>query len=377
MAISLYFSDIMKLSAEERNERIHVLLAGLIKEAKGKKDITYPTPFTKEEVETLFMSHIWGHREILLTILLARILDPKFKASEDFYACNPRSIYEKPIRELLRKNGIPHKKSGPLNVAKNSQKIDEVWAHNKRGDGMALVVAKLVQKIESVPATKLQSFALAFVQRYLLEAKKVAKLSVKVRPTQDPVFLAQLCIDLVINVPDGGATPQFLLGTLIECFNAGNKSGIKTTGHLDSVSTTNTTSKKPGDVIEEFPDSSKRIYEVTVKEFSHDRMIESYEAIKAFDKEGKTTEVYVICREQDAPSDMEQSESSYLLGTVKYQDLIYYFVDIFEWMQEKLLFMTIESRGEFYKTLVSHINEVNTSEKVKKYFSEWHQSHSV
>lgn len=368
----------MKLSAEERNDRIYSLLAGLIKDAKATKEIGYLAPFTKDEVETLFISHIWGHREILLTILLARMLDPKFKASKDFYACNPRSIYEKPIRELLRKNGIPHKKSGPLNVAKNSKKIDEVWAHNKRGDGMALIVAKLVKKIETVPASELQQFAVAYVQRYLLEAKKVAKLKFKISTTEDPVFLYKLCHDLIVNVPDGGTTPQFIVGSMIESFNTGNSNGIKTSGHLDSVSTTNTTSKKPGDIMEEYVDSSKRIYEVTVKQFTLDRMIESYEAIKVFDKEGKIAEVFVVCREEDIPEDIEKHpKTSYLLGTAKYQDMFYYFVDVFEWMQEKLLFMTIESRGKFYTNLVAHINEINTSEKVKLYFSEWHQAHSA
>jgi hypothetical protein len=147
---------------------------------------------------------------------------------------------------------------------------------------------------------------------------------------------------------------------------------------MDSVSTTNTTSKKPGDIIEEFSDSSKRIYEVTVKPFSSDRMIESYEAIKAFDKENKIVEVFVICRKEDVPKEVEKRSSNYyLLGTAKYQDMLYYFVDIFEWIEEKLLYMTIESRGRFYSALAEHINQINTSEKVKRYFSEWHQAHSL
>ena len=359
----------MKLSAEERNKKIYSLLANLIK---------YPAPFEKEEVETLFVSHIWGHREILLTILLARLLEPKFKASQNFYDCNPRSIYEKPIRELLRKCGIPHKKSGPLNVAKNSQKINETWAHNKRGDGMALVVAKLVKKIESVSAATLNKFALAYVQRYLLEGIKVAKLKFKIKTTEDPVFLFKLSHDLIVNMPDGGTTPQILVGFLLDNFNIGNQSSIKTTGHLDSVSTTNTTSKKAGDITEEFSDSTKRIYEITVKSFSADRMIESYEAIKAFDPDSKISEVFVICRKEDMPAEAEKhAGSTYLIGTAKYQDMVYYFVDIFEWIQEKLLFMTIKSRGTFYSDLVNHINEIGTSEKVKHYFSEWHEAHPL
>lgn len=368
----------MRLTADERNKQIHNLFAAFIKQGKSKKAIEYPAPFTKEEVEKLFTSHIWGHREILLTILLARILDPKFKASEDFYACNPRSIYEKPIRALLNANGIPHKKSGPLNVAKNIQKINAVWAHNKRGDGMALVTAELVAKIENVSKAKLEKFALAYVQRYLLEAKRVAKLKFKAQPTQDAFLLASLCKDIISDVPDGGAMPQLIVGLLIEHFNEGNGSRIKTSGHLDSVSTTNTTSKKPGDVVEEFPDGSGRIYEITVKAFSTDRMMESYEAVRAFDPKGTITEVFVVCRKQDVPDEAEgRSGSSYLLGSAKYQDVVYYFIDIYEWIKERLLFMPAEIRSKFYEDFVRHINQIGTSEGVKRYFSEWHRSHLV
>jgi len=367
----------MRFSASERNARIYDLLEELIRVGKTKKELVYSTPFEKEEVEKLFISHIWGHREILLTIILARLIDPRFKASKDFYECNPRSIYEGPIRELLREHGIPHKKSGPLNVAKNSKKIDDTWAHNKRGDGMALNVSKLVKKIESVSEKALYDFAVAYVQRYLLEGKRVAKLTFKIKTTEDPMFLYELCKDLVTDTPDGGATPQFIIGALIDNFNKGNHSPIKTTGYSDSVSTTNTTSKKPGDVMEEFSDSTKRIYEITVKPFTADRMIESYESIKEFDKEGKITEVFVICRKEDVPLEVEKIiSSSNLLGTAKYQDVIYYFIDIFGYVREKLVSMTIEARGRFYTDLGDYVNQLNTSEKVKRYFSEWHQSHS-
>lgn len=368
----------MKLSAEARNAKIHSLLADLIKEAKGRKEITHPSPFVKEEVEALFASHIWGHREITLTIILARMLDPKFKASEDFYASNPRSIYEHPIRELLRKHGIPHKKSGPLNVAKNSQRIDETWAHNKRGDGMALVVAKLVKKIEAASPAVLRKFALAYVQRYLLEAIKVAKLKHKVRSVEDPLYLYQLAHDMIVNVPDGGTTAQLIAGVLIENFNASHGNAVKTGGHTDSVSATNTTSGKPGDITEELKGSATRIYEITTKAFSIDRMIESYEAIKAWDKEGKITEALVICRKEDVPAEATKLTSNpYLIGMTKYQDIIYYFVDVFAWTQERLLFMPATGRAKFYSDLAAHVNQLNTSEKVKRYFSEWHREHPV
>lgn len=368
----------MRLSAEERNKKIYSLLQGLLNNAKNVKNIEYPSPFTKTEVESLFMSHIWGHREITLTIILARMIDPSFKASENFYDCNPRSIYEKPIRELLRKYGIPHKKSGPLNVAKNIQKIDETWAHNKRGDGMALAVANIVKKIESVPPSKLEAFAFAYVQRYLLEAKRVSKLKVKITPNKDPLFLTKLCTDLINEVPDGGATPQYVVGLIMDRYHKGNGSPNIVSGYLDSVSSTNTTSKKAGDVSEFFSDGQERIYEVTVKPFSADRMMESYESVKDYDKEGKILEVYVICRKQDVLEVAKfKDHQGYLLGETVYQDIHYYFVDIIEWVAEKLLFMTSGERANFFTALVGKVNETNTSEKVKVYFNEWLSKHSV
>ncbi len=369
----------MKVSADERNKKVEMLLSDFIKKAEAKKNIEYPKPFNLEEVEKLFLSHIWGHREITLTILMARLIDPSFKASKDFYSCNPRSLYEKPIRSLLRKYNIPHKKSGPLNVAKNIQKIDEDWAKNKRGDGMALVVAQLVKKIETVSNVVLQKFILAYVQRYIQEAKKVAKLKFKIKKIQDPLYLFTLCRDLIMVVPDGGSSPQIITGLLLEHSNLSNHNKIQISGYKDSVSTTNTTSKKPGDLIELLSNGIKRVYEVTVKEFSIDRLIESYESIKAYDKSNKITEVFVICRKKDVPLSFvtNDNESTFLVGFTKNQDIVYYFVDIFEWIQEKLIFMPIEGRGNFYSDLVNYINDINTSEKVKTYFKEWHAAKSI
>jgi hypothetical protein len=131
--------------------------------------------------------------------------------------------------------------------------------------------------------------------------------------------------------------------------------------------------------MEEFSNGSKRIYEITVKPFSEDRMIESYVAIKAFDKESQVSEVFVICRKEDAPKEIEKHYvvSSYLLGTAEHQDMLYYFIDIFEWMREKLLFMMPKSRSSFYADLGTYINQTDTSEKVKLYFNKWHQAHPL
>lgn len=77
-----------KLTAGQRNAEVYRMLSGLLKNVKSVG--AYPKSFDKKEIESLFLTSIWGHREIILTIVMARLMDPNFKASEDFYACNPR-----------------------------------------------------------------------------------------------------------------------------------------------------------------------------------------------------------------------------------------------------------------------------------------------
>jgi hypothetical protein len=180
----------IKLSPDKRNAEIYRILSGFLKDKNP--ETKFSEPFRPEEVESLFQTPIWGHREIILTIILARLIDPSFKASEDFYRCNPRSIFEKPIRKALREYGIPHRKSGPLNVAKNSKKINRDWATDKHGGGIAMNVVKIVKEIESVPETKLKKFASAYITRYKAEAKRIKEMDVKLPPQENPVYISKL-----------------------------------------------------------------------------------------------------------------------------------------------------------------------------------------
>src|SRR3989344_9211577 len=203
-----------KTSANERNKIVYLLLRTFL---KNKKTIVkFSKPFEFNEVESLFLTSIWGHREIVLTILLARLIDPKFKASENFYACNPRSLFEQPIRKALREYGIPHRKSGPLNVAKNSKKINRDWATDKHGGVIAMNVVKIVKKIESVSEVELKKFASAYVARYRQEAKRIKEMQVNLPPQENPIHISKLCVDLINSVPDGGATLQIIVGLLLE-----------------------------------------------------------------------------------------------------------------------------------------------------------------
>ena len=359
----------MDKSANARNDKILGILNNYFENAN---DPVFEKPFDSGEVNILFTTPVWGHRELVLTILLTRLIYPEYKATENLYQHHPRSVYEKPIRTSFRKFGIPHKKSGPLNVAKNIKRLNMDWATDKNDEKVAVSAVKIVEKIEAVSVAELKRFAQAYISRYKQEALRVKDLEVDLPAQENPIYIAELCVDLINNVPDGGATAQFIIGALMEMTNEARGNEVTVAGHLDSVSATNTTSKKPGDIIETIADTGDEIvYEITTKAFNDDRMRESHEAITDYGK--KIADVFVICRAADVPDSLEISATSYLMATTQFKELSYYFVNIYQYIQGALLFVTTDDRSDFYDELVEYINDINRSEKVKLFFSEWHK----
>lgn len=112
--------------SEKRNVKIDNLMEELIQ--KAQKDEFKIKTSEEWKLKTVCATTIWGFREILLVICVARIMDSSFSASTNFYACNPRALFEGPIRNALSRVGIPHRKSGPLNIAKATVGINQQWA---------------------------------------------------------------------------------------------------------------------------------------------------------------------------------------------------------------------------------------------------------
>lgn len=353
-----------------RNERVYKLLKQHLSNVTEHPQ--FRPPFSVDDVELLFTTSIWGHRELVLTILLTRLIYPEYKATEDLYAHNPRSVYEKPIRKAFREFGIPHKKSGPLNVAKNIKRLNIDWATGKHGEKVALAAVKIVEKIEAASAGELERFAAAYISRYKLEATRIKDMKVILPPQENPIYIASLCTDLINNVPDGGATAQFIIGLLMEVSKQARGSSVVVSGYMDSVSATNTTSKKPGDVIETTENGKEIVYEITTKPFTDDRLIESHESVRAYRDD--IPDVIVICRPSDIPSALEISPTAFLMASTQYKELSYYFVNIYDYIQSSILLVTTNARRTFYQDLITYVNDINRAEKVKIYFKEWHES---
>jgi len=367
------------MTVSQRNTQITSIMADFFSQAS--KDNYKIDQTNAETLEPLFQTDAWGFREILLVIAIARLIDNKFQASKALYEYNPRSLYEGPIRSALLSTHIPHRKSGPLNIAKAAVAINKQWAAQRRPSNIALHLVMVVERIEKMSVDQLKKFTLDLHARFLQEASRIADLSVETEPEADPNYLFSLCEKLIKEVPDAGNTPQRITGLLLEEYHLGFDSGIKILGHEDRASVTSTTSKKPGDIMEQLADDTiATCYEITVKPFNKARLIESYDTVNQYNNEhgSEISEVIVICRKQDAhPEITPGTVNSFYLGKVEYQNMTYHFIDIFEWIISQLLRMTPISRLNFFEKLKQYINDPNTAEKVKVFFMQWHREHSV
>lgn len=363
------------MNAADRDSQISTILDNHFELAKSIIDITV-NPADTAELENIFSTTAWGYREIILVIIIGRMLNDKYSASSAFYSTNPRPMYEGPIRRQLQANHIPHRKSGPLNVAKAAIGINEQWAAQRRPREVAQDVVVLVKKIDEYNSDQLSQLLTALLRRFLMEADRIDSLMIEVSPESDPQFLSDIATDLITKVPDGGNTPQKIVGILMQAYHDDLQSGIVIHGYEDSASVTNTTSKKPGDITEELLDGTViKVYEITVKKFDEARIIESYQSIKAYSNSHQSpiTEVIVICRKQDAVELTDKGASLYF-GKYQYQDMTYHFMDIDSWITAQLLRMSTDARLAYYESLSTYINESNTSEAVKLRWIELHTS---
>lgn len=366
-------------TTDERNERVHKILESLYKRSIDA-DVKIDESAYKYSLDKLFSTTAWGFREILLVVIIGMRLDRSFKASTGLYDCNPRAIYEGPIKEFLIEKEIPHRKSGPLNVAKATVGLDMTWAAQRRPSDVAEEVVNLVNFMEtdnSEAETRVNNVGTSLLRRLIAYSNSIEALAVTIDPTSDPEFLYRLCFELITKTPDAGNTPQKIAAYLLKNYHTSLHTGVVVTGEDDRASVTSTTSKKPGDINEETPEGViRKVYEITVKHFDLARIRDSYDCVSIYnDANGADIhEIIVICRKEDCPPDIKLSGLHGYLGHYAYQDMIYYYWDIYEWIANTLQRMTNEGRIGFYLNLNSYIDDINTSESVKKLWKKLHEN---
>lgn len=365
-------------STDERNEKVCKILDALYAKAADAGATIDETAY-KDSLDKLFSTTAWGFREILLVVIIAMRLDNSFRASTGLYDCNPRAIYEGPIKEFLIEKDIPHRKSGPLNVAKATVGLDMTWAAQRRPSDVAEEVVHLVDFMETDDGKtdeKIKNVGASLLRRLISYSNNLATLSVEIEPSANPDFLYHLCYELITKTPDAGNTPQKIAYLLLNSYHRISfiNPDIIVTGGDDRASVTSTTSKKPGDINEECNGKIYKVYEITVKHFDLARIRDSYDCVSIYNNNSsdEINEIVVICRPEDCPHDMASSGLHGYLGHYNYQNIMYYFWDIFEWIANTLQRSTPEGRKFFYMSLNGYINETNTAESVKKLWQQLH-----
>jgi hypothetical protein len=364
---------VFNVSAESRNLAVQELTKKFLNSKKidqGK----IPTE-VNSDLELVFNSEKRSFREIVFTINLARILDLNFKSTKDLYACNPRPVYEQGIKPILDSNGVPCTQSGPLNVTKATKAITDQWAAMKSPKEVGMATYRLAKYIDSLDKSGLEILASSMGRLLKKDAIHVTSLNIKSDPSSDSSVLQEISRTLIIEALDGGNTAQRVIGTLLDLHKEISSSSTIVNGTEDSASTTNLTSKKVGDLsVYKKTGSVISIYEVTLKEFTEQRISECSQSLigNLGNEAGSKSEVIVLCRQEDMPSiAISAAEKGIVLGifTDKF-GIRYNFIDLFQWVSIRILELDQEFRAEYFSRLESYVNRVKTPLKVKSKWAE-------
>ncbi|OYQ61818.1 hypothetical protein B9G53_25425 [Pseudanabaena sp. SR411] len=214
-----------------------------------------------------------GFRGIVVTALVGMHLNDNYDPLNDFYKCNPRSIFEEGIWYALKENGIPCGKSDPLNVAKNISQLDENWARGRRPQSAAMAVVKFLQIVRKEDDLKKRLILIDYfffrLWKYAQQIKVHSLIKVDVTE-QSKLEIGNNVIKFTLEYPESGQLPQFLVSILLQSIF--KESNVSVVGGEESVFGTNTTSKKPADIWLEEQGTPTNLYEITVKKVSKKRL---------------------------------------------------------------------------------------------------------
>ena len=369
-------------ASADRNAQVQELFKQWLTEAASKNSTSLPADSTLD-LDVLFEVSQGSFRDLLATIVTARAIDSGYQASSALYSCKPRAIFELGIRPVLEANGIPCTQSGPLNVAKATVGIDRSWAGQRRPEKAASAVLRLVSLLEAGDSSVAYEVGIEVARRYLELAAEIKQLESSFGASANASTLSLMAAQMIDAEPDSGNTPQrFCSIALMVRFPE-----AEVYGQTDSAFTTNTTSRKPGDIgLIDRSGEIASVYEVTVKKFGAQRISECSQAIRAFNQLGDNrypdfvsggtaeplTLVKVLCRKSDVPESVSISEfgaGGWIASAVD-GEITYDFIDLFQWLSSQIFEMDQSAREQYFSLVQEYVNSPKTSKKVKQVFRE-------
>lgn len=310
-----------------------------------------------------------GFPGIVLTATIGRLISPEYDPQNNFYGINPRPLFEKHIGPALRdKYRAPMGKSDPLNVAKNANVIDEVWASGRRPESAALAAVRFIDWIKDASRADLEKFVDVLIWCYLSIANLYNRQIPEIPSGRSHFQLHTIFTELISNAPAGGNTAQVIVGAVLQAQHTIFNSDGLLEGVGESVNATNTTGGKAGDFTECF-DGNLRIYEVTTKTVDNQRVNESVDAIIKYlqniDFPLSSIEVTFLCPKQSVNLDLPYSTSTHT-SVFKFDGIQYTFVDLNEWLLFMLERLGISGREIAYNIVREYIGSSSTALSVKR-----------
>lgn len=350
------------MNVNERNLLAKEYVNAKIGKASNSTFESFPMYTNRSDVFSictdLIETNVKGFRGIVLTAIVGMQINNDYDPLNQFYDCNPRSIFENGIWYALNDNNIPCGKSDPLNVAKNINQLNESWAQGKRPHASALAVVKLLRIIISKSNEEREKLIDYFFFRLFHYSKSISNF--QLIPSESlgnsNRQLANKILHFILAFPEAGSVPQFLIGKLLE--NSFKTSKISVHGSSESVFGTNTTSKKPADIWTEFANQPLNLFEVTLKKIDIKRVDDCIEALIALNN--LTKPVTFICR---IPEDVQSLDL--VNDSLTYKGKTFDFVDIREFVISISTILRPESLVEVVDELHKFVNEINVSMKTK------------
>ncbi|HOW76884.1 MAG TPA: helix-turn-helix transcriptional regulator [Candidatus Competibacteraceae bacterium] len=357
-----FFGVMMKV--EERKEFVHHWLSARLSYAKSLSGEEFKKIHDEVAISQVLTDLIEtsakGFRGVVLTSLAGYHVDKSFNPLVDFYACNPRSIFEQIIWYVLTEYNIPCGKSDPLNVAKNINKLDRSWAKDRRPEKAALAAVAFLERYFGENNTEQQSLLEDyFFYKLIKYSESVAAIAIVSADTSSVSrqWLAESLIQLSLNAPESGATSQLLIASLLkQIFKGGT---VIVCGGEESVFGTNTTAKKPADIWLEENDKVTSLFEVTLKKIDQKRLEDCLESMRFLQLEA--VPVTFICRIPEDISTLEGVSTNTLL----YKDRQIDFVDYSSFIRSSFALVRTEAAGEIYDSMQEFVERITTSVKTK------------
>ena len=355
----------------ERNNSGQYYVNTRLDVAKTKKDVDFAEFGENSIVHKLLTDLIEvnakGFRGVVVTALTGLHLNEKYDPLNNFYGCNPRSIFEGGIWYALQENGIPCGKSDPLNVAKNANQLNEDWAQGRRPQSAAMAVVNYLRLVMEAKKSKRARLIDYFFFRLWKFSQTVTRF--QLAEIQASNYSHQTVgyklVDFTLKYPESGNLPQYLVAQLLAgIFRA---SEVKVVGGEESVFGTNTTSKKPADIWLEVEGTPTNLYEVTVKSVSIKRLDDSLDALHSTGHLNHP--VTFICR-----IDLDVQDLSLVDGSFQYKGKRFDFIDYRYFCLSIFALLSNEECATVLGSVATFVQDKNISMKTKSGWNEFFEN---